>query len=201
MRDEMPDMVLVQNWKIVVRCHPQYVDSTVELEGSVGNDALIHWYFQKIYYKIVPYFLHLGHVLGCLAAFGCVLVPTSHKPACWFIQVLFEQPQIPTHAKLLTFRSKLHLLDALLQQLEGKFQGILDTCFVFVETTKKSREKATRRKLSSADVAIFGGINFGDRFGSWRDFAVRLEGDADVSELLSSLGWQMPYSLGTLPAL
>lgn len=42
MRDEMPDMVLVQNWKIVVRCHPQYVDSTVELEGSVGNDALIH---------------------------------------------------------------------------------------------------------------------------------------------------------------
>jgi len=69
--------------------------------------------------------------------------------------VLFEQPQIPTHAKLLTFR-----------------------------------------KLSSADVAIFGGINFGDRFGSWRDFAVRLEGDADVSELLSSLGWQMPYSLG-----
>ena len=57
------------------------------------------------------------------------------------------------------------------------------------------------RKLSSADVAIFGGINFGDRFGSWRDFAVRLEGDADVSELLSSLGWQMPNSLGTLPAL
>lgn len=63
--------------------------------------------------------------------------------------VVFEQPQIPTHAKLLTFR-----------------------------------------KLASADVAIFGGINFGDRFSSWRDFAIRLEGDAVVSELLSSLGWQ-----------
>lgn len=46
------------------------------------------------------------------------------------------------------------------------------------------------RKLASADVAVFGGINFGDRFGSWRDFAIRLEGDAVVSELLSSLGWQ-----------
>ena len=39
-------------------------------------------------------------------------------------------------------------------------------------------------------MAIFGGINFGDRFSSWRDFAIRLEGDAVVSELLSSLGWQ-----------
>ena len=88
-----------------------------------------------------------------------------------------------------------------LLQLEGKFQGTeIRTRALFCGNTLKCREETTRRKLSSADVAIFGGINFGDRFGSWRDFAVRLEGDADVSELLSSLGW-MPYSLGTLPAL
>ncbi|CAJ1379239.1 unnamed protein product [Effrenium voratum] len=64
--------------------------------------------------------------------------------------VVVEQPQIPTHAKLLTFR----------------------------------------RKAASPDVAIFGGINFGDRFGSWRDFAMRLEGDAAVFDLLSSLRWR-----------
>ncbi|CAK0841158.1 unnamed protein product [Prorocentrum cordatum] len=48
------------------------------------------------------------------------------------------------------------------------------------------------RRRGQADVAIFGGINVGDRFRSWRDFSVVVSGDRGVDALLESLDWPRP---------
>ena len=55
-------------------------------------------------------------------------------------------------------------------------------------------QSLSSRRRDAPEVAIFGGINFGDRFNSWRDFAVRLEGDGSVYQLISSLGWHISSS-------
>ncbi|KAK3279387.1 hypothetical protein CYMTET_12728 [Cymbomonas tetramitiformis] len=48
-------------------------------------------------------------------------------------------------------------------------------------------------RASGEPTAIFGGVNIGDRFASWRDFAVRIEGAGVVGSLIANLslgsGW------------
>ena len=51
----------------------------------------------------------------------------------------------------------------------------------------------TRRGDARADSAILGGINFGDRFEAWDDFAVRLDGPP-ASTLRRSLRAPAPYA-------
>mmetsp|Transcript_112835 Transcript_112835/g.224488 ORF Transcript_112835/g.224488 Transcript_112835/m.224488 type:complete len:464 (-) Transcript_112835:158-1549(-) len=48
------------------------------------------------------------------------------------------------------------------------------------------------RGSSIGDMAIFGGINVGDRFQSWRDFSLQISGQQGVSALFTSLGWHHP---------
>jgi len=43
------------------------------------------------------------------------------------------------------------------------------------------------RRATGLDSAVFGGVNVGDRFSTWRDFAVRVSGRGPVSRLQASV--------------